>query len=85
MKILVLLLQGRSKSNSSTDTWHSWDPEKRASGVKDMQPIMVANGIFVLQNSGHPAFRGLSPLGCGLLQKKNNRDTIHFNGKILQH
>ena len=50
MKILELLLQGRSKStpqNSTMDTGHSW-LEKRASGIKDMQPIMVANGIFVL-------------------------------------
>ena len=30
------------------DTGHSWDPEKKASGIKDMQPIMVASGIFVL-------------------------------------
>ena len=30
------------------DTGHSWDPEKTASGIKDMQPIMVASGIFVL-------------------------------------
>ena len=28
-------------------TGHSWDPEKKASGIKDMQPIMVASGIFV--------------------------------------
>ena len=26
---------------------HSWDLEKKASGIKDMQPKMVANGIFV--------------------------------------
>ena len=26
---------------------HSWDPEKKASGIKDMQPIMVASGTFV--------------------------------------
>ena len=50
MNIFVVSLQGRSKStpqNSTKDTAHSWDPEKKAS-IKDMQPIMVANGIFVL-------------------------------------
>ena len=34
-----------SKFNDCTG--HSWDPEK-ASGIKDMQPTMVASGIFVL-------------------------------------
>ena len=51
MKILVLLLQGRSKStrqNLTMDTGHSWDLEKKASGIKRMQQIMVASGIFVL-------------------------------------
>ena len=31
------------------------------------------------ENSGHPVFQGMSPLGRGILKKKNNRDTIHFN------
>ena len=51
-KILVLLPQGRSwnmPQKSTMDTEHSWDPEKKASGVQDMQPIMVASGIFVRQ------------------------------------
>ena len=34
-----------------------------------------------LENSGHPGFKGISPLGRGILKKKNNRDTIHFNGE----
>ena len=34
------------------------------------------------ENSGHPVFQGMSPLGGGVLKKKNNRDTIHFNGSI---
>ena len=56
--------------------------------IKDMQPMMVASGIFVLhqwwkisRNSGHPVFLGMSPLGRGLLKKKSVRDTIHFNGE----
>ena len=43
-KILVLSPQGRSQNmpqNSTVDTGHSWDPEKKASGIKDMQPNMV--------------------------------------------
>ena len=30
------------------DTGHSWDLEKKTSGIKDMQPNMVANGILKL-------------------------------------
>ena len=32
------------------------------------------------ENSGHPVFKAISPLGRGILKRKNNRDTIHFNG-----
>ena len=34
-------------SNLTMDTGHFWDLEKEASGINDMQPIMVASGIFV--------------------------------------
>ena len=33
------------------------------------------------ENPGHRVFRGVSPLGRGILKKKNNRDTIHYNGE----
>ena len=33
------------------------------------------------ENSGHPVFQGMSPLGRGILKKRNNRKTIHFNGE----
>ena len=49
-KILVLLPQGSSKTMPqilTMDSGHSWDPEKKASDIKDMLPIMVASGIFV--------------------------------------
>ena len=32
-------------------------------------------------NSGHLVFQWVSLLGRGTLKKKNNRDTIHFNGE----
>ena len=32
------------------------------------------------ENSGHRVQR-ISPLDRGILKKKNNRDTIHFNGE----
>ena len=84
----MLLLQGRSSNmpqNLTMDTGHSWDLEKKASGIKDMPPTMVASGILVrhkwwkYKNPGHPVFQEVSPLGHGKLKKKNNRDTIHFN------
>ena len=77
MKILVQLLQGRSKStpqNSTMDTGHSWDPEKKASDIKD--PIVVADGMFVLHRwwkisrSQDTQFsEWISPLGCVILKK----------------
>ena len=36
------------------------------------------------ENAGHPVFQGVSPLGRGILKKKNIRDTIHFNGEYCK-
>ena len=90
-KILVLLPQGRSKNmpqHLTMDTGHSWDQEMKTSGIKDMQPIMVASGIFRASQmvedfeiSGHQVFQEVSPPGRGILKKRNNRETIHFNGE----
>ena len=33
------------------------------------------------ENSGHPVFQGVSPLGLGNFKKRNKRETIHFNGE----
>ena len=70
------------------ETGHSWDPEKKASGIKDMQPIMVASGILVLHKwwtisriQDIQYSKRISPPGRGILKKKNIRDTIHFNEK----
>ena len=74
--------------HSTMDIGHSWGPEKKASGIKDMQPNMVASGIFVrhkwwktsrIQDIWYS--RSVSPLGRGILKKRNNRETILFNGK----
>ena len=54
-KILVLLPQGRSNNMPqilTMDIGHSWALEKKASGIKDMQPNLVASGIFVLSPNG---------------------------------
>ena len=37
------------------------------------------------ENSGHPVFQGVSPLGRGILKRRNNRNTIHFNGEYTVH
>ena len=46
------------------DIGHSWGPQRKASGIKDMQPISMASGIFVrhkmleiFENSGHRVFQ----------------------------
>ena len=31
------------------------------------------------KDTGHPVFKSISALSRGILKKKNNRDTIHFN------
>ena len=49
--MLALSHREESKStpqDSMTDTGHSWDTEKKASGIKDVQSIVEVNGIFVL-------------------------------------
>ena len=33
------------------------------------------------ENLGHPVFQWVSPLGGGILKRKINRETIHFNGE----
>ena len=32
-----------------------------------------------LKDTSHPVFKSISPLSRGILKKRNNRDTIHFN------
>ena len=88
---MTLIWKGKTKSmprHLTMDTRHSWDLEKKASGVKDMQPIMVASGIFMFhkwwETSRIPDIRHskvISLLDRGILKKKNNRDTNHFNGE----
>ena len=34
------------------------------------------------ETSGHPVFKGKSPLGRGTLRMKSGRNTIHFNGEF---
>ena len=35
------------------------------------------------EETGHPVFKGVSPLARGILRKKNNKETIHFNGASM--
>ena len=59
------------------DTGHSLDPEKKASGIKDMQPIVVASGIFVLHEwwkistvQDSAVFQVVSPRDRGIQEEK---------------
>ena len=44
--------------------------------------LRASQMVEIFENSGHPVFQGVSPLGRGILKKKNNRQTIHFNGEF---
>ena len=43
--------------------------------------LRASQMVEEFKNSGHPVFKGVSPLGRGIVKKKNNRDTIHYNGE----
>ena len=47
-------------------------------GKWDLRASQMAEDF---ENSGHPVFQGMGPLGRGILKKKNDRGTIHFNGE----
>ena len=71
---LALSIREKSKcmrQDSLTDTGYSWVPEKKASGIKDMQSI-VANGNSVLR---------ASPIG-GIREFWKGRNTIHLSGEF---
>ena len=43
--------------------------------------LRASQMVETFENSGHPSFQGVSPLGGGILKKRNNREIIHFNGE----
>ena len=47
-------------------------------GKRDLRASQMVEHF---ENSGLPVFQEVSPLGRGILKKKNNRDTIHFIGE----
>ena len=59
------------RQDSLTDTGYSWVPEKKASGIKDVQSI-VANGNFVLH---------LTNCG-GIREFWKGRNTLHLSGEF---
>ena len=61
------------------DTWHSWNPEKKASGTEDMPPIMVTSGIFV-HHQWWKIFRIQDPV----FQKYARWTVEHSRRKIIE-
>ena len=51
---------------------HSLDQERKRSSVAS---LMVQR----FTETGHPIFKGISALSRGILKRKHNRDTVHFN------
>ena len=46
--------------------------------------LRASQMVETFENSGHPVFQEVSPVGRGILKKRNNRETIHFKEKIWQ-
>ena len=91
IKILELWLQEQWEiilQGSKMDTGHYWEQVKKASGTMIMQPVVKANGFFVLLEwwtisriRDIQLFKRISPLGRGIRKKKKGKDTIRFNGE----
>ena len=54
------------------------DYESNYEGEWDLRASKVVDDF---ERSGHPAFKGICPLGREILKKKKGKDTIHFNGE----
>ena len=83
-KILVLLPQGILKNmpkhltmEEKESKWYQGCAAEYG-GKWDLRASQMVENF---ENSGHPVFQTVSPLGRGILKKRNNRETIHFNGE----
>ena len=72
--------------NSRRGTGHSSDLEAQRSGMENQINFPEGNWLDTanmmveqFKASGHPVFKGVSPLARGILRKKNNEETIHFS------
>ena len=54
---------------------HSQTPEGKADSTATQM-------VKRFEESGHPVFKSLSDLSRGILKRKNDRDTIHFNADV---
>ena len=45
--------------------------------------LRASKMVDFFENPGHLVFQGVSPLGRGILKKRNNRETIHSNGECV--
>ena len=50
-------------------------------GYEGKWDLRASRMVDDFENSGHPVFKGISPLDRGILKKKKGKDTIHFNGE----
>ena len=57
------------------------DLEAKRNGLENQITFLKENGKTepTFEGSGHPVFKGVSPLARGILRNKNNKETIHFN------
>ena len=74
--------------SAKMDTGHSWGPGEENKWYYDFGSmpegkcdLCATRMVNDFENSGHPVFKGTSPLDRGILKKKKGKDTIHFNGE----
>ena len=60
--------------------WHKWY-QGYATNYGGKWDLRASQLVEKFEDSGHPVFHGMTPLGRRILERKNNRDTIHFNGE----
>ena len=83
MKILSALTSRKTKGHwaflgpGEESKWYQ-GYEAEYGGKWDLRASQMLQNF---ENSGHLVFQGVSPLGRGILKKRNNRETIHFNGE----
>ena len=87
--VFRIRIQKKSRStrrDSSEDTGHSSDPgdEKTWCGtlsytLEGKWDSIAAQMVERFKETGHPVSKSISAVSRGILKRKNNRDTIHFN------
>ena len=77
-----------SNSEKSRNTRLGPGDEKKCYGTLPYTPEGKCDStgtqmVEQFKDTGHPVFKSISALSCGILKKKNGSDTIHFNADAV--